>query len=94
MDRESITVESVYFITILSRSGVAVKLKGSVHCVGTLSVHDYINTYCVPGTQKSGSQIPIAQITSFPLKVIVTTITRVSHIASLHLATHNYMHLY
>ena len=40
-----------------------------------------------------GSQITIGQITRFPLKFIITTITRVAGVATLHLNTQNYMHV-
>ena len=60
---------------------------GGIGCGGDpLSVQDYVNTYCFPGTHKSGTQIPIAQITSFPLKVLVTTVVRVAGSSTLHLA--------
>ena len=56
-----------------------------------LSVQDYINTYFLPRTQKSGTQIPIGQITRFPLKFIVSTIARVAGSSTLHLATWTHM---
>ena len=58
-----------------------------------LSVQDYVNTYCVSRSQKSGTQVPIGQIESFPLKVIMSTITRVASVSYLHFSTCNHMHL-
>ena len=40
-----------------------------------------------------GTQVPIGNIRRFPQKVIVTNIKRVFGVSSLHLATHNHMHL-
>ena len=58
-----------------------------------LGVQDYINTYCVSGTQKIGTQILISQITSFSLKVLVSTIVRVARSFALHLATQTHMRI-
>ena len=58
-----------------------------------LSVHNYIDIYCEPGTQKRGSCIPIVHIRSLPLQVSASTIVRVTGSSSLHLATQNQMRL-
>ena len=79
------TIEDIYFTIVLSCLGVELNLKGLVHGVGALTVHDYINMYCVSRAQKSGSQISIGKITSFPLKFIVTNIKRVVGVETLHL---------
>lgn len=45
---------------------------------------DYIAIYCVLGTQKVGSQISMASITQFSLRVILATIQRIMGSASSH----------
>ena len=69
------TDEYIYFITDLSHHGVAMSLIGSGRGGGALSVQYYVNTYCILGAQKLGTQVPIGKIASFPLKVIMNTIT-------------------
>ena len=56
-----------------------------------MTVKDYINTYCPPGTEKNGTCIPISQITSFPLQVMISTMVRIVGSSSLHLATRTQM---
>ena len=86
-------VEDIYFITRLSHRGVLVNL-GGTGCGGDpLSVQDYVNTYSFLGTHKSRTHILIAQITIFPLKVLVRTIVRVVGSSTLHLATVTHMHI-
>ena len=58
-----------------------------------LSVQDYINDYCLHGTQKSRTQISIVQITNFPLKFMVRVIVIVVGLSSLHLAARTHMHI-
>ena len=62
-----ITSEDVYFIFGLSRWGDLVKLEGTDRGGDPLSVQNYIDIYCEPGTQKRGSCIPIVHIRNFPL---------------------------
>ena len=88
-----INIEDIYFITSLSRCGVAMSLAGFGHGGGALSVQDYVDTYCLLSTQKSSTQILITQVTSFPLKCIVSTINRVDGTSALNLATWNHMNL-
>ena len=86
-----IALEEIYFITGLSRWGTPVNLEGTNRGSDLLSVQDYINTYCMPGTQKMATYIPIAHIRSLPLQVLVSTVLRVVGSSSLHLATRNQM---
>ena len=62
-----ITLEDVYFIVGLSRRRAPVNLEGTGRGSDPLSVQNYIDIYCEPGTQKSGSCIPIVHIHNFPL---------------------------
>ena len=62
-----IALKYIYFITGLSLQGTPINLEGTGKGDDLLSVHDYINTYCMPGNQKRGSCILIAHISNFPL---------------------------
>ena len=84
-----ITLEDVYFIAGLSQRGALVNLEGTDRGGDPLSVHNYIDIYCTPGTQKRGSCIPIVHIRDLPLQVLTSTIVRVAGSSSLHLATQN-----
>ena len=64
-------------------------LEGTSRGGDLLSVQNYIDTYCAPGTQKRGSCIPIVHIRSLPIKVLESTIVRVVGSSSLHLVTRN-----
>ena len=77
----------------LSHRGVSINLSGSDRGGDPLSVQDYVNAYHFHVSQKSRTQVPIGQIASFPLKVIVRTITQVASVLSVHLATRSHMHL-
>ena len=61
-----IALEDIYFISGLSWQGDPFNLEGTGRGGDLLSVQNYIDTYCAPGTQKSGTCIPIAHIRSFP----------------------------
>jgi hypothetical protein len=61
----TIIVEDIYFITGLSRRGEVPNFQ--THGGGGRSVNDYINEYCDADTEKSGSQVPIKQITNLSL---------------------------
>ena len=50
-----ITSKDIYFITSLSRWGVPVNLEGIGRGSDPLSVQNYIDVFCTPGTQKTGS---------------------------------------
>ena len=81
-----LTAEDVYFTMGLSHRGAPMNRERISQGGDPLHVQDYIDTYCVPGTQKSRTQILISQITSFPLKVIMSTIVKVEGSSALHLA--------
>ena len=81
----------IYFITHLFHKGEPMNMEGIGQGGDPLSVQDYINTYFLPKTQKSGTQILIGHITSFPLKFIVSTIVRVAGYFSLHLEVRTHM---
>ena len=82
-----IDLEDIYFIIGLSRRGILVNLEGTGRGGDPMSVQDYVDTYCMPGSQKKGSCIPIVHISNFPLQVLVSTIVRVVGSSSLHLTT-------
>ena len=88
-----ITLEDIYFISGLSHRGALVNLEGNGRGGDLLSVQNYIDTHCVPGTQKMGTCISIVHIRSLPLQVLVSTIVRVVGSSSLHLATLNQMRI-
>ena len=62
-----ITLEDIYFISGFSQRGAPVNLEGTGRGGDLLSVQNYIDTYCMPCTQKRGSCIPMVHIHSFPL---------------------------
>ena len=88
-----LTIEDVYYVIGLSHKGEPVNLGGTGSGGDPLSIQDYVNAYCLLGTQKSGMQIPIAKITSFPLNVLVSTIVWVVGTYALHLDTQTHMHI-
>ena len=45
-----LTIDDIYFITRISRRGTPVSLEGTSRGDDSLSVQDYIDTYCLPGT--------------------------------------------
>ena len=84
-----ITSEDIYFIAGLSQQGAPVNLEGTSRGGDPLSVQNYIDVYCAPGTQKRGSCIPIVHIRDLPIQLLTSTIVRVAGSYSLHLATRN-----
>ena len=86
-----ITVEDIYFITGISHKGMPINLEGTGRGGDPMSVQDYIDTYCPPSTHKKGTCVPMSQITSFSLQVMVSTVTRIVDSSSLHLATQTHM---
>ena len=65
-----ITSEDVYFIAGLSRWGAPVNSEGTSRGGDPLSVQNYNDIYCAPGTQKRGNCIPIVHIRNLPLQVL------------------------
>ena len=45
-----VSIEDMYFITRLSRRGIPMNLKGTGRGGDPMSVHDYVDTYCIQGT--------------------------------------------
>ena len=68
-------------------------LEGTGRGSDPLSVQNYIDVFCTPGTQKRGSCVPVVHISDFTLQVLASTIVRISGSSSLHLATRNQMRL-
>ena len=62
-----LTMEDIYFITRLSRRGALVNLEGTGRGGDPLSVQNYVDIFCTPGTQRRGTSIPIADIQDFTL---------------------------
>ena len=62
-----ITTKDMYFITSLSQRGAPVNLEGTSRGSDPLSVQNYIDVFCTPGTQKRGICVPIAHIRDFTL---------------------------
>ena len=69
------------------------KLEGTGKGGDPLSVQNYVDIFCTPGTQNKGSSILIADIQDFTLQVLASTIVIISGSSSLHLATRNQMRL-
>ena len=88
-----ITSEDIYFIAGLSRRGAPFNLEGTDKGGDPLSVQNYIDVYCTPGTQKRGSCIPIAHIRDLTLQQLTSTIVRIAGSSSLHIAIRNQMRL-
>jgi hypothetical protein len=85
-----IEVEDIYFLTGLSRRGEVVNLKSRGAGSG-MKIEEYIDTHCVAGTPKVGSQIPIRAINNLILKIIVLVFTRITVSVSLHQASRSFM---
>ena len=73
-----VALEDIYFIMGLSCQATPIILEGTSRGGDPMSVQDYVNTYCTSRIQKKGSCISIVHITNFPLKVLVSTIVRVT----------------
>ena len=54
-------------------------------------MQEYINTYYVAGTEKVGIQIQINAMARFRIKVVVTMITMVVKLESMHLDSRIFM---
>ena len=86
-----LTVEDIYFITGLSQRGAPVNLEGTGRGGDPLSVQNYVDMFCIPGTQKKGRSVLIADIQDFTLQVLASTIVRLAGSSGLHMATRNQM---
>ena len=78
-----IEVEDIYFLTGLSHRGEVVNLK-SWGAGSGIKIEDYIDSHCIVGTPKVGSQLPIREINNLILKIVVLMLTRIIGSASLH----------
>ena len=54
-------------------------------------VQNYVDMFCIPGTQKKGSSVLIADMQDFTLQVLASTIVRLAGSLGLHMATRNQM---
>ena len=79
-------VEDIYFITGLSRREEVVNLRAR-GIGGGLTIEEYIVVYCLPDTEKVGSQIPTKFIHNLGLKAILLELGRITGLASLHRAS-------
>jgi len=77
----TITVEDIYFITDLSRRGKVANFKTHRGC--GLTINEYIVAYCEDGSETVVMQIPIKNIESLSLKVIVYTMLHIVGSSSL-----------
>lgn len=80
-----IDIEDIYFITDLSWKGEIVHSTGKMR--GSLTVEDYIHIYCHNHLEKIGSEIPIKQIRSLSLNILLFTIAKVNDSTTLHQAS-------
>lgn len=64
-------MEDIDFLTSLSCRGRELNLCGGGRGDASLTIQEYIDTYCEAGTQKVASQIPIAHIETLDLRSIV-----------------------
>ena len=62
-----LTEEDIYFVTGLSRRRAPVNLEGTGRGGDPLSVQNYVDIFCTPGTQRRGTNIPIVDIQYFTL---------------------------
>ena len=86
-----ITTQDIYFITGLSHRGAPVNLEGTGRGGDPLSVQNYVDVFCRPGTQKKGSSVLITDIQDLTLQVLASTIVRLSGSTGLHMATRTQM---
>jgi hypothetical protein len=84
------TTEDIYFLTDLSRRGEPFNLQ--TFPPGPFNIEDYIRMYYEADTQKVGSQVPIHNITSLSLRVILLLIGWITGSMTLHQAFQTHMH--
>jgi hypothetical protein len=79
------TTEDIYFLTGLSRRGEPVNL----HTFPTRErkVSELIAEYCVAGTNRRTSWIPVGSVTSLTLQAILSLIGRITGSIAVHQAT-------
>ena len=85
-----IIIDDIYFLTRLLRRGAPISISRFSH--GGESVRNYIRQFCRPGTQPSkDGKINIRDVSEFPLRTILFTITKLAGNVTLHLANKSYM---
>ena len=82
----SIEVEDIYFIIGLPLRGEVVNFR-SHGSGGKMAIDEYIVVYCLPDTEKVGSQILTNDIQNLGLKYILLELGRIAGLASLHQAS-------
>jgi len=87
-----IEVDDIYFLTELSRRGLAVSLTG-LGPRDLLTVREYTEQYCTAEAKVNSSGVPIKYIWNLGLKAIVYTINMMAGSAAGHLAMRPYMAL-
>ena len=94
IDDETISfeVEDIYFLTGLSRRGRELNLHGGGWGDSSLTIQEYITTYCEADTQKVASQIPIARIETLALRSMAYCIVRMSGTIAQHVISHPLMY--
>lgn len=81
----TLELEDIYFITGLSRRGVTAMFteRGG----GGESVDLYVREYCRHDAQKVSGKLPISQVVSLPLKIILFMVTEIARSTTPHLAS-------
>ena len=91
-DPISFEVEDIYFLVGLSHRGRELNLCGGGRGDASLTIQEYIDTYCEDGTQKVASHIPIARIETLALRSIVFCLLKMSGTTSQHVISHPLMY--
>jgi hypothetical protein len=94
IDDETISfeVEEIYFLTGLSHQGRELNLRGGRWGDASLTIQEYIISYCQVGTQKVASQIPIAWIEALTLKSMAYCVIRMPGTVAQHVISHLLMY--
>jgi hypothetical protein len=82
--------EDIYFLTDLSRRGEPVNMH--TFSPKPFNIEDYIRIYCEFDIEKVGSQVPIHNITSLTLRVILLLIVRITRSEFLHQGSRVHIH--
>jgi hypothetical protein len=79
------TTEDIYFLTGLSRRGEPVNLH--TFPTGTRKVSELIAEYCVAGTSRETSWVPVNSVISLTLQTVLSLIGRITGSTAHHQAT-------
>jgi hypothetical protein len=79
------TTEDIYFLTGLSRRGEPVNLH--TFPTGTRKVSELIAEYCVAGTSRETSWVPVNSVISLTLQTVLSLIVRITGSTAHHQAT-------